>query len=143
MMPWQPTTHNRISTRFKAEHEAASANPADVKAVDAARVKLAGQIRGLIESDRVERGSCEPFTLTALDAAIGVGRERLLDAIKLLSLVSWRMQREGDSQPVEVWGTLKQLGAYATTLAKDEGCDLSEALGVSDRLLARALRAAP
>lgn len=68
--------------------------------------KLAGQIRLLFAAEP------EPQTASWIGAHLDVSAslEEIRDALKLLSLVSWRVQREGDSQPVEVWGTYKQLG---------------------------------
>lgn len=106
-------------------NESASANPADVKAEDAKRVKLAGQIRLIAEAEG------EPITLMVMSATTGKSEREVREALKLLSLVSWRMRRDGDSQPVEVWGTYKQLGEHLAVLRScpdgRAGCEVMHA----------------
>jgi hypothetical protein len=107
--------------RVRKTDESAPANPAVVKAEDAARVKLAGLIRQALDGH--QRSSPEPVTMTWLMACTGLDEDDIRSGIGLLSLVSWRMQREGDSQPVEVWGNYRQFAAAVHSHVEAHGFD--------------------
>jgi hypothetical protein len=94
-----------------------AANPADVKARDAARVKLAGEIRRFMAT------AAGPQTLAGIELMLpgAIDQDEISGALKLLSLVSWRMQREGDSQPVEVWGTVYQFAQLVGRMSVKSG----------------------
>lgn len=130
-----------LSTRFKSEHEAASANPA----MDAALAMIAGDVhRAMNDYRNAPSSDPEPVTIGWLMVTLGLPEVVIRDAIKLLSLVSWRMRREGDSQPVEVWGTEAQFREHVRRAwpgLDDE--HTAEELGVATWLVTRARKASP
>jgi hypothetical protein len=111
-----------------------SANPADVRAADARRTKLAGEIRRLLST---HSGAInDAVTVDWIGAQLDTlsSSDEIRAALKLLSVVSWQMRRDGDSNPVEVWGTHKQLGEYlfetfshvdSDVLASETGIDVA------------------
>jgi methionine synthase I (cobalamin-dependent) len=64
-------------------------------------------------------------------------------ALKLLSVVSWQMRRDGDSNPVEVCGTYKQLGEYLfATFSHVDSDVLSLETGIDIATIRKAIHAA-